>query len=857
VHASTEDRFELGYRTIAEQLNLPGHNFPKSNIYHLVRIWLENDKERKWLFIIDGLDNDDFFARCLPGTALPLFAFLPRSDCGSIIVTTRRRSVAGRFVGEKSVLEVDAMDGGSAVALLRKKKMMMMMLESEGEGEDGDEDEMGRLVEALDCVPLAIVQAGSYLSQRGCGYTVQKYLDEYSKSDDERRKLRDYEAGRIHRQEFEARNSCVVACEIAFDCIRAVRPSAADLLGLMSFFDRQGIQGYLLRDYSQSDRGSGANLSADPSDEQKSGSSDSDGEKRFQDDIAMLRTYSLVCMHADERTFEMYRSVQLAVHQWLKSHHIYEKWKEKFIIHLNTHFPSDFANMTPRREDCQSMYPHVKLALYQVPQSEESRLQRAELLYRAAYYAGQSDNPNDMEAMASESGRERALLVGENHIDTLRSDLMLVKAFEFAGQWDKAMILGDAQVKACMNALGEEDDVTIMSMVNLGHIFYEMGCFEDAQAMHSRALETCKSLRIEDGPRGIGAKCGLALSLGKQGQFEEAESLQVQVVSSLKRVLGEESNETIANMHNLAMIYGWKGKFEDAESVYLQAFDISKKMLGGKHSSTPFIMGLLAAIYTKMNRHSETESLLQECLEFQQKKLGDSHPDTLSSKLQLAKFYHRQERYSDAQRLHADILDVHEITLGEEHPDTLTSMSNLALTYSGQRRYADAELLLSEVFELRKKMLGDEHPDTLASMNSLSIALVDLGEYPAAARLQARALKIRIRVLGVEHPATLESMHNLALAYLDQDRYQDAEKLFGRLLDIQKGVLGENHPDTIDSMDNLAFAWMRLDKKKDAVELMEKCVDLKTQVLGSDHPETVKSRDCLLSWRSEDLSVDD
>jgi hypothetical protein len=76
-------------------------------------------------------------------------------------------------------------------------------------------------------------------------------------------------------------------------------------------------------------------------------------------------------------------------------------------------------------------------------------------------------------------------------------------------------------------------------------------------------------------------------------------------------------------------------------------------------------------------------------------------------------------------------------------------------------------------------------------------------------------------------------------------------------LDIQKGVLGENHPDTIDSMDNLAFAWMRLDKKKDAVELMEKCVDLKTQVLGSDHPETVKSRDCLLSWRSEDLSVDD
>ena len=60
------------------------------------------------------------------------------------------------FVDEQSIIPVHSMDLPSAVALLRQKL----------NAEHVDESELNDLVEALDCIPLAIVQAGAYIFPR-------------------------------------------------------------------------------------------------------------------------------------------------------------------------------------------------------------------------------------------------------------------------------------------------------------------------------------------------------------------------------------------------------------------------------------------------------------------------------------------------------------------------------------------------------------------------------------------------------------------------------------------------------------------------------------------------------------------
>ena len=98
----------------------------------------------------------------------------------------------------------------------------------------------------LDHMPLALVQAAAYIRERAPRCSMQQYLEEYQQSDSRKTSLLNREAGHL-RRDAAASNSVLITWQISFDHIRKTRQSAAGLLSLMSFFDRQGIQEALLR----------------------------------------------------------------------------------------------------------------------------------------------------------------------------------------------------------------------------------------------------------------------------------------------------------------------------------------------------------------------------------------------------------------------------------------------------------------------------------------------------------------------------------------------------------------------------------------------------------------------------------
>jgi hypothetical protein len=66
---------------------------------------------------------------------------------------------------------------------------------------------------------------------------VAKYLEKHKKSDHKRTSLLNHPEGH-HWRDWEAKYSIIVTWQISFEHIRQTRPSAADLLSPMSFFDR-------------------------------------------------------------------------------------------------------------------------------------------------------------------------------------------------------------------------------------------------------------------------------------------------------------------------------------------------------------------------------------------------------------------------------------------------------------------------------------------------------------------------------------------------------------------------------------------------------------------------------------------
>jgi hypothetical protein len=112
-------------------------------------------------------------------------------------------------------------------------------------------------------------------------------------------------AGDLRRDE-SASNSVVITWQMSFEQIRKKRPSAADLLSLMSFFNPQGIpETVLCVRLSESTALGGSSIDDDD---------DDDGGGGFHDDLDMLLGYLFVKVTADSEVCEMHQLVQRCRH---------------------------------------------------------------------------------------------------------------------------------------------------------------------------------------------------------------------------------------------------------------------------------------------------------------------------------------------------------------------------------------------------------------------------------------------------------------------------------------------------------------------------------------------------------------
>ncbi|KAJ6035723.1 hypothetical protein N7540_000002 [Penicillium herquei] len=361
IHASDAGRFEESLRDLADRVEIPGHQDRNTNIFQLVRNWLQDERIGKWILVLDNVDDDELWKLSVTSTkdqnkvhsnasTKPPLRYLLEISTGYIIITSRNKRVASDIAGHNNIIEVPPMGNAEALDLLQTK-----LTKTPGSKEL---PKLVQLAEELEFMPLAIVQAASFINQRSPRCSITQYLEKLRKSDHEATRLLNHEAGQMHR-DWEAKNSILLTWQISFSHIQQTRRSAAELLSLMSFFDRQGIPEILLRlpdmesqsTYLNSLENDANNFSEEDTDS----ASESDLYHGFEDDIATLRAYSFISIGEDCITFSMHRLVQLTVRTWLKSQGQLELWKERFITVLCQKFPTcEYENWAM----CRQIFPH-------------------------------------------------------------------------------------------------------------------------------------------------------------------------------------------------------------------------------------------------------------------------------------------------------------------------------------------------------------------------------------------------------------------------------------------------------------------------------------------------------------------
>ena len=682
IHAASRARFEESYLNVASNASIPISTDPSEDKLELVANWLKNEENGRWLMIIDNADDIDLFNistqrdNRVESSTPGLSKYIPRCDHGSILFTSRSKSACLDLTSSNSLIHITKMKPDECVLLLRRTV------------QDSQLDEgMYRLISLLEHLPLALTQAAAFMCRNTV--TTSDYLELYNESEADRLDLLSQEFQAFGRDLVP--NAIAATWTISFNQIKEKEPIAAQLLSVMSFFDRQDIPKALLP------RGECTTV-------------------QFEMALGVLQGYSMITASSSEKAYDMHRLIQISTRHWLSSAKETPKWIRKALVMLLDRFPvAKFRNWS----DCARYLPHAQSVLDHVKVVQMEEMDEVLLLLRTAEYLYSQGRFKEAEKLQLTARDVSHKAVGTEHPSTLRSMSDLALTYFNEGQWKEAEAIQVEVLETCKRILGTEHPGTLASMNNLALTYCNEGRWKEAEAIQVEVLETRKRILGAEDPDTLTTMNNLASTYCNEGRWKEAEAIQVGVLETHKRILGAEHPDTLASMNNLALTYWKDGQWKEAEAMQVEVLETCKRILGAEHPDTLASMNNLALTYYNEGRWKKAEAIQVEVLETDKRILGAEHPATLTSMNNLALTYWSKGCWKEAEIIEVEVLETCMRILGLEHPDTLLSMSNLAFTYKSQGRDEEAIILMKQVVRLRGEKLDPDHPDKMQSIRTL------------------------------------------------------------------------------------------------------------------------------------------
>ncbi|KAL2836120.1 hypothetical protein BJX68DRAFT_273615 [Aspergillus pseudodeflectus] len=801
IPATNFETLQRTYFHIAQQLRLPGLEEEGADAKKLVKDYLCDSSAGQWLLIFDNVDDINMWFGKPEGTTEPcrLSDYVPWSRTGSVLFTTRFKKIASKLAMQ-NVIRVSELDEARALELLNERLVDKSLLQ--------DRNQAALLLKQLTYLPLAIVQAASYINEN-CLSGLSDYLSLLSTKEEEVINLLSEEFEDDWRP-YNTTNPVAATWLISFERVQRTNRLATDILSFMACIEPTEIPESLL-----------------PLPQGES-------RKALVESIGVLEGYAFVTRRPT-KSFDLHRLVHLATRNWLRKSGSLSKWTLATLTRLEEIFPdADHTN----RGKLKTYLPH---ALGLLRKEEVQGIWRSyDLLYKVSICLLADGRATEAVQYLEECCDWDKRKYDEEHPSRLASQHELARAYQANGQVKQAVELLEHVVAVKERTLAEEHPDRLTSQHALARAYQANGRIKQAVQLLEHVVIVRERTLAEDHPSRLASQHELARAYQANGQIKQAVELLKHVVAVQERTLAEEHPDRLASQQALAGAYRANGQIMQAVELLEHVVALQYKTLAEEHPSRLDSQHALAGSYRANGQIKQAVELLEHVVAVRERTLAEEHPDRLTSQNALSRAYRSSGQIKQA----VELLE-HYKTLAEEHPDRLASQHALAGVYQANGQIKQAMELLEHVVAVRERTLAQEHPSRLASQHALAGAYQANGQIKQAVELLERVVVVKERALAEKHPSRLASQHALAGAYQANRQIKQAVELLERVVAVKERTLAEEHPSRLASQHALARAYKADRQIKQAVELLERVVAVKERILAEEHPSQLASQHAL------------
>lgn len=280
------------------------------------------------------------------------------------------------------------------------------------------------------------------------------------------------------------------------------------------------------------------------------------------------------------------------------------------------------------------------------------------------------------------------------------------------GNYAKALQYAHKALFIQEKLLGDEDVETVASINNLGMIYREIGDFQEALRWEERALKLKNKIFGKENTSYTKSLSNISVLYADMGDVEQALLNMQKVLEIERKHLGENHTSVAITFSNLSALYYKMGEFEQAVQCSEKSLEIKIKLFGEDNIALSTPLCNLGTLYGKFGDFKRALQYTHQALEIEKKTYGEIHPKIVTSLNNIAGIYDNMGELEHALQTYKQALYMAQ-TLPETNLKLVSiCLSNIGYLYEKTNELKVAEEYYAQAYEARRNILGDMHPDT-------------------------------------------------------------------------------------------------------------------------------------------------